>query len=185
MCLALLVHGVLLHGLDQALNAGLILSGIEVAGVSLVAVEAGAGDAQVGGEAALHLGHVAGPGLAGTVVVDQNAINLVIHADALTPGNALLDTHGVGGLAVGAGHLVQTVEHEAEGGGVHDGGDVNAVGLQGLEQVRQLGPEGGISPKEEDYLNSIGFKSISLGDNIMRVETVPIYVLSVLNYENM
>lgn len=48
-----------------------------------------------------------------------------------------------------------------------------------------IGPEGGISPKEEDYLNSIGFKSISLGDNIMRVETVPIYVLSVLNYENM
>ncbi len=48
-----------------------------------------------------------------------------------------------------------------------------------------IGPEGGISPKEEEYLNSIGFESVSLGKNIMRVETVPIYVLSVLNYENM
>ena len=48
-----------------------------------------------------------------------------------------------------------------------------------------IGPEGGIAPKEEDYLNSIGFESISLGNNIMRVETVPIYILSVINYENM
>lgn len=48
-----------------------------------------------------------------------------------------------------------------------------------------IGPEGGISPKEEDYLNSIGFESVSLGNNIMRVETVPIYILSVINYENM
>ena len=48
-----------------------------------------------------------------------------------------------------------------------------------------IGPEGGIAPKEEEYLNSIGFNSISLGNNIMRVETVPIYILSVINYENM
>ena len=48
-----------------------------------------------------------------------------------------------------------------------------------------IGPEGGISPKEEEYLNSIGFKSISLGNYIMRVETVPMYILSVINYENM
>lgn len=48
-----------------------------------------------------------------------------------------------------------------------------------------IGPEGGIAPKEEDYLNSIGFESISLGSNIMRVETVPMYILSVINYENM
>ena len=48
-----------------------------------------------------------------------------------------------------------------------------------------IGPEGVISPKEEEYLNSIGFTSISLGENIMRVETVPMFILSVLNYENM
>ena len=48
-----------------------------------------------------------------------------------------------------------------------------------------IGPEGGISPKEEEYLNSIGFESVTLGNNIMRVETVPMYILSVINYENM
>lgn len=48
-----------------------------------------------------------------------------------------------------------------------------------------IGPEGGLSPKEEEYLNSIGFESITLGEQIMRVETVPMYILSVINYENM
>lgn len=46
-----------------------------------------------------------------------------------------------------------------------------------------VGPEGGLSSKEEEYLNTIGYESISLGNRIMRVETVPLYVLSVLNYE--
>lgn len=48
-----------------------------------------------------------------------------------------------------------------------------------------IGPEGGLSPKEEEYLNSIGFQSVTLGKQIMRVETVPMYILSVINYENM
>lgn len=48
-----------------------------------------------------------------------------------------------------------------------------------------VGPEGGLSPKEEEYLNSIGFESVTLGEQIMRVETVPMYILSVINYENM
>ena len=46
-----------------------------------------------------------------------------------------------------------------------------------------VGPEGGLSINEEDKLNDLGFVSISLGKRIMRVETVPIYVLSILNYE--
>ena len=48
-----------------------------------------------------------------------------------------------------------------------------------------IGPEGGITLKEEEYLNSIGFESVSLGKRIMRVETVPMFILSVLNYEIM
>lgn len=48
-----------------------------------------------------------------------------------------------------------------------------------------VGPEGGLSPKEEQQLNELGFKSVTLGNRIMRVETVPIFMLSVLNYENM
>lgn len=46
-----------------------------------------------------------------------------------------------------------------------------------------VGPEGGLSISEEEKLNDMGFVSISLGNRIMRVETVPIYLLSILNYE--
>lgn len=45
-----------------------------------------------------------------------------------------------------------------------------------------VGSEGGITLEEEEYLNSIGFESISLGSRIMRAETAAIYVTSVINY---
>jgi 16S rRNA (uracil1498-N3)-methyltransferase len=48
-----------------------------------------------------------------------------------------------------------------------------------------VGPEGGLSSKEEDMLINKGFMPISLGKLIMRVETVPIYILSIFNYINM
>ena len=48
-----------------------------------------------------------------------------------------------------------------------------------------MGPEGGLSVKEENLLIELGFKPVSLGKRIMRVETVPMFILSVLNYENM
>lgn len=48
-----------------------------------------------------------------------------------------------------------------------------------------IGPEGGLSSSEEQYLNEIEFISVSLGKRIMRVETVPLYILSILDYEMM
>ncbi len=48
-----------------------------------------------------------------------------------------------------------------------------------------VGPEGGISKDEEELLVNQGFTRVSLGDRIMRVETVPIFILSALNYELM
>lgn len=48
-----------------------------------------------------------------------------------------------------------------------------------------IGPEGGITEKEEEKLNNMGFISVSLGNRIMRVETVPIFIMSILNYECM
>lgn len=48
-----------------------------------------------------------------------------------------------------------------------------------------VGPEGGISDDEEELLVNLGFTRVSLGDRIMRVETVPIFILSALNYELM
>lgn len=51
--------------------------------------------------------------------------------------------------------------------------------------IMVVGPEGGISPKEEEMLNKHGFESVTLGNRIMRVETAPLFVLSVINYECM
>jgi len=48
-----------------------------------------------------------------------------------------------------------------------------------------IGPEGGITDNEEDYLNKNGFKSVTLGSRILRVETAAIYVASILNYQYM
>jgi 16S rRNA (uracil1498-N3)-methyltransferase len=48
-----------------------------------------------------------------------------------------------------------------------------------------VGPEGGLSIDEENKLNELGFVSITLGKRIMRVETVPLFILSILNYELM
>ena len=48
-----------------------------------------------------------------------------------------------------------------------------------------VGPEGGISLKEEEYLVKTGFIKVSLGPRIMRVETVPLFIMSIINYENM
>lgn len=48
-----------------------------------------------------------------------------------------------------------------------------------------IGPEGGLSESEENKLIGYGFKPVTLGNRIMRVETVPIYILSIINYEFM
>lgn len=51
--------------------------------------------------------------------------------------------------------------------------------------VMGIGPEGGLTELEESKFIEKGFIPVSLGSNIMRVETVPIYLLSILNYEIM
>ena len=46
-----------------------------------------------------------------------------------------------------------------------------------------VGPEGGLSDFEVDYLVKNDFISTTLGSNILRAETVPLFILSVINYE--
>lgn len=48
-----------------------------------------------------------------------------------------------------------------------------------------VGPEGGISPSEEEEYYENGFIKITLGHQILRVETVPIFILSNIRYEFM
>lgn len=45
-----------------------------------------------------------------------------------------------------------------------------------------IGPEGGITDKEEETLNKYGFESVSLGSRVMRVETAAIYIASITNF---
>ncbi len=45
-----------------------------------------------------------------------------------------------------------------------------------------VGPEGGFTKEEEDYLISNGFISVSLGSRVLRTETASLFVLSIINY---
>ena len=47
-----------------------------------------------------------------------------------------------------------------------------------------VGPEGGFDKKEIDFLNNNGFISVSLGKRILRSETAPLYLLSVIGFMN-
>lgn len=46
-----------------------------------------------------------------------------------------------------------------------------------------IGPEGGLDDLEEIILNECGFISVTFGNRILRVETVPLYIMSIINYE--
>lgn len=46
-----------------------------------------------------------------------------------------------------------------------------------------IGPEGGLEEREEKSL--INFQPVTLGNRIMRAETVPLFMMSVINYEYM
>lgn len=48
-----------------------------------------------------------------------------------------------------------------------------------------VGPEGGFSDTEVDFLSKSGYTSVTLGNKILRAETVPLYLLSIINYEFM
>lgn len=54
-----------------------------------------------------------------------------------------------------------------------------------VKMIIVIGPEGGVSDNEEQFLNDNGFVSVSLGSRVLRVETAAIYVASVINYSSM
>ena len=48
-----------------------------------------------------------------------------------------------------------------------------------------IGPEGGFTSLEEEKLISNGFISVSLGNNVLRTETVSLFLLSIIGYQFM
>lgn len=55
--------------------------------------------------------------------------------------------------------------------------------FKGKKILILVGPEGGYDPVEVELLDKNGFKRISLGERILRTETAPLYIMSVLSYE--
>ena len=45
-----------------------------------------------------------------------------------------------------------------------------------------FGPEGGLSIKEEDMIESNHFTKVSLGNDVLRTETVPLMIASIRKY---
>ena len=72
---------------------------------------------------------VTGPRLTASVVVNENAIYLVVTADAFTPCNTLLDTYRVRCFVVSTCHLIQTIIYETECRCVYNCCYVDAVSL--------------------------------------------------------
>lgn len=48
-----------------------------------------------------------------------------------------------------------------------------------------FGPEGGLTIEEEQLLENKGFIKTTLGNRILRTETVPLYILSIINYREL
>ena len=46
-----------------------------------------------------------------------------------------------------------------------------------------VGPEGGLTNYEEEILKENNYIPITLGNLILRTETVPMYIMSLINYE--
>ena len=46
-----------------------------------------------------------------------------------------------------------------------------------------VGPEGGLTLKEEDFLLENGFVGITFGNTILRCETAPMFIMSAIKYE--
>lgn len=45
-----------------------------------------------------------------------------------------------------------------------------------------FGPEGGFEPGEEERIVNSGFERVCLGKNVLRTETAPLYVISIIKY---
>lgn len=45
-----------------------------------------------------------------------------------------------------------------------------------------IGPEGGFSKKEKELFKINGFNTINLGKRILKAETAPINILSIINF---
>lgn len=55
----------------------------------------------------------------------------------------------------------------------------------GAKMIVVVGPEGGFTEREEQELIRGGFQTVSLGKSVLRTETAPIFIMSVVRYLDM
>ena len=55
--------------------------------------------------------------------------------------------------------------------------------VTGAEIAVVIGPEGGFSLAEIEFAKSLGIKSVSLGNRILRAETAAIAAMAIIQYE--
>ena len=68
---------------------------------------------------------------------------------------------------------------------LNPGENKNIESLSKLDEIYfSIGPEGGFSPKEIDKMKSNGLEGISLGELVIKTETVPTVLLSMLKILN-
>lgn len=57
--------------------------------------------------------------------------------------------------------------------------------IEGAKMIIVVGPEGGFTELEEEQLIKGGFETVSLGKSVLRTETAPLFIMSVVRYINM
>ncbi len=57
--------------------------------------------------------------------------------------------------------------------------------VEGAKMIVVVGPEGGFTEEEEEQFIRSGFQTVSLGKSVLRTETAPIFIMSVVRYLSM
>jgi 16S rRNA (uracil1498-N3)-methyltransferase len=79
-------------------------------------------------------------------------------------------------------HKIVAFEESAKQGETSRFAEAVAAFNPGQSVLAVFGPEGGLSDKEVELLESKGFKVCGLGPRILRTETAPLYALSAISY---
>ena len=80
-------------------------------------------------------------------------------------------------------YVIVTYENEKEYSLKQEINKIKNNKEQSLKIGIVIGPEGGIAPEEIEFFKEIGAKVVTLGNRILRTETVALNVLSILMYE--
>lgn len=103
--------------------------------------------------------------------------------DSITEINAVENLKSVCNLIQKYDIVLVAYEEEKENSLKYEIEKMKLLNKKNLKIGIVIGPEGGISPQEIDSLKKFGAKIVTLGNRILRTETVALVVASILQYE--